>query len=107
MLSKHFRALAHEIRLSVFRLLIKKGAASMSASQIALKLKVPASTLSSHLSQREQAGLLLSRREQQRIYYFVNMDGCQSLIHFLLEDCCGGRVEICGYDLKTKTLKTG
>lgn len=102
-----FRALAHDIRLSAFRLLIKKGSAGMPAGQIALKLKVPASTLSAHLSQLEQAGLLLSEREQQRVLYFVNMDGTQSLIQFLLEDCCAGKPELCGYTLKTKKPKSG
>lgn len=101
-----FRSLAHETRLTIFRLLIKSGANGMPAGQIALKLKIPASTLSAHLHQLEQAGLLISRREQQRIHYGINLDGTQSLIQFLLQDCCSGKPELCGYSIKPITQKT-
>ena len=96
-----FRALAHDIRLSVFRLLIRAGANGMPAGGIATELAIPASTLSSHLSQLEQAGLIYSWREQQKIVYAVNMEGTQTLIRFLMEDCCSGKPELCGYNLKT------
>ena len=96
-----FRALAHETRLAVFRTLLKKGHEGMPAGQIAMRLDVPTSTLSTHLSLLEQTGLLYSRREKQRILYAVNLDGVQSLLRFLIEDCCAGKPEMCGYELKS------
>ncbi len=109
-----FRALANELRLSIFRLLVKAGPTGLAAGKIAVQLDVPSSTLSSHLSQLQQADLLYSWREQQKILYAVNIEGTQSLMRFLLEDCCGGNPELCGISItktanapRTKTLKAG
>ena len=90
-------ALANEHRLSVFRLLMPHGPNGLPAGDIARHLNVPASTLSSHLSQLCHAGLLKSRREQRQIFYAVDIEGTRNLIAFLTEDCCQGRPEICGY----------
>jgi DNA-binding transcriptional ArsR family regulator len=92
-----FAALAHEIRLNVFRLLLSKAPQELAAGQIALRLQLPASTLSTHLAQLERAGLLRSRREQRRIFYSVDTDGTKNLVGFLINDCCGGQPELCGY----------
>jgi DNA-binding transcriptional ArsR family regulator len=90
-------ALANEHRLAVFRLLMPLGPNGLPAGEIARALGVPASTLSSHLAQLSQAGLLRARREQRQIFYAVDIDGTRKLISFLTDDCCQGRPELCGY----------
>lgn len=100
-----FAALASDIRLKVFRLLVGKAPEGMPAGQIALRLGVPASTLSSHLAQLERAGLLRSWREKQRILYAVDTEGTQSLVGFLVNDCCGGQPELCGLGTKDRPIK--
>jgi DNA-binding transcriptional ArsR family regulator len=100
-----FAALASELRLSVFRLLVGKAPEGMAAGQIALRLEVPASTLSSHLAQLERAGLLRSWREKQRILYAIDTDGTQSLVGFLVNDCCGGQPDLCGLGSKDRPIK--
>ncbi len=109
-----FRALAHDIRLAAFRLLIQTGTEGLAAGRIAEQLSVPASTLSSHLARLEQAGLIYSWRDQQRILYAVDLEGLQSMLRFLLEDCCGGNPDLCGIGIKkgrsgqrTLSIKTG
>src|SRR5262245_30813199 len=92
-----FAALASELRLSVFRLLVGVAPGGLPAGQIADRLDVPASTLSTHLAQLERAGLLRSWREQQRILYAVDTEGTRNLVDFLIDDCCGGQPELCGY----------
>lgn len=92
-----FAALANELRLDVFRLLIGALPDGLAAGEIAQKLEVPPSTLSTHLAQLERVGLLKSRREQQRIVYAVNSEGTKSLVGFLVNDCCNGQPELCGY----------
>jgi len=92
-----FSALANEHRLAVFRLLMPVGPNGMAAGDIARELDVPASTLSSHLAQLCQAGLLRSTRLQRQIFYAVDIEGTRKLIDYLTEDCCQGRPEICGY----------
>jgi len=93
-----FAALAHDVRLAVFRLLLSKTPDGMAAGEIALRLQVPASTLSAHLAQLERVGLLRSRREQRRILYSFDSDGTAKLVGFLVNDCCGGNPELCGFD---------
>jgi DNA-binding transcriptional ArsR family regulator len=94
---KTFAALANRVRLSVFRLLVEHGPDGLPAGQIAMKLDVPGSTLSTHLAQLERAGLLRSWREQQRRMYCIDVDGTKNLIDFLVNDCCSGHPEICGF----------
>lgn len=92
-----FAALANELRLEVFRLLVSVLPDGLPAGHIAERLKVPSSTLSTHLAQLERAGLLKSWREQQRILYAVDTDGTKNLVGFLVNDCCNGQPELCGY----------
>ncbi len=103
-----FAALAHDVRLKVFRLLLSCCPEGMPAGQIALRLEVPSSTLSTHLAQLERSGLLRSWREQQRILYAVDMDGTKNLVGFLVNDCCGGQPRLFGFDsaMPTKITKT-
>lgn len=100
-----FAALANELRLSVFRLLVSVAPEALPAGQIADRLRVPASTLSTHLAQLERAGLLKSWREQQRILYAVDTDGTRNLVGFLINDCCGGQPELCGYAARSASPK--
>jgi DNA-binding transcriptional ArsR family regulator len=94
---KAFAALAQEHRLQVFRLLVRHAPHGLPAGQIAAQVGVPASTMSTHLAQLERAGLLRSWREQRHILYAVETEGIRQLVLFLIEDCCGGRPELCGY----------
>ena len=45
----------------------------------------------------EQAGLLDSKRRQRQIIYKIREEGIQQLLGFLVEDCCGGNPELCGF----------
>lgn len=83
-------------------MLIAEVPGGLPAGQIALRLHVPASTLSTHLAQLERAGLLRSWREQQRILYAVDAEGTRSLVGFLVNDCCGGQPEVCGFGAESK-----
>ncbi len=88
-------ALAHESRLRVFRLLVRHAARGRSAGQIATALDIPAATLSFHLKELARAGLIDSRRSGRSIHYSLNVPGVRALLAFLLQDCCGGRPELC------------
>ncbi len=91
-----FAALAHDTRLSVFRLLVQAGPSGLSAGDIAQRVGVPGSTLSHHLAVLERAALLRSWRVQRQIFYASDYDGTRRLIAFLMEDCCQGQPELCG-----------
>lgn len=88
-------ALAHEGRLSVFRLLVQAGANGLAAGEIARRLEILPNTLSASLNVLSHAGLIASRREGRLIIYTANYDAMRTLLAFLMEDCCAGTPEIC------------
>ena len=83
-------ALAHETRLSVFRMLVKAGPEGMIAGAIAEHQCVPPSTMSHHLATLERAGLVQSERESRLIHYRADYPGMRRLLLFLMQDCCQG-----------------
>lgn len=78
------------------RLLATKGATGMPAGELAVRLALPPSTLSFHLSALEQAGLVRSTRRGRQMIYAVRIIGLRELFSFLTETCCSGRPELCG-----------
>ena len=92
---RNMSALAHEGRLSVYRLLVKAGPDGIAAGDIARKLKTAANTMSAQLLMLSNAGLIRARREGRSIIYAVDFEQMSGLLLFLTEDCCGGRAEIC------------
>jgi ArsR family transcriptional regulator, arsenate/arsenite/antimonite-responsive transcriptional repressor len=93
-------ALSQETRLAVFRHLVAAGPDGRPAGSIATRLKVPAPTLSFHLKELERAGLITQRRMSRSIIYAANYATMRALLSYLMEDCCGGRPEICDIDIK-------
>lgn len=90
-----FSALSQPTRLDVFRLLVKAGAKGIAAGDIGQKLEVRQNTMSANLTVLLNAGLIRNEREGRSIRYFVDFEGLRGLLAFLLEDCCGGRSELC------------
>lgn len=88
-------ALGQDTRLDVFRLLVKAGADGLLAGEIGQALDVRQNTLSSNLAILLNAGLVRNSREGRAIRYFAEMEGMRALLAFLMEDCCGGRPELC------------
>ncbi|MEM5428816.1 metalloregulator ArsR/SmtB family transcription factor [Cupriavidus oxalaticus] len=83
-------ALAHSIRLSVFRLLVQAGPPGLPAGRIAELMEMPASSLSFHLKELHRAGLLSSRQDGRSIIYMARFETMNALLGFLTENCCGG-----------------
>jgi DNA-binding transcriptional ArsR family regulator len=88
-------ALAQPTRLEAFRLLVKHEPAGLAAGDIANALAVPHNTMSAHLSVLSRAGLVTSRRSSRSIIYRADLGRFQKTALFLLQDCCGGRPEVC------------
>jgi len=88
-------ALAHDGRLSVFRLLVRSGPDGVAAGEIARKLDIQPNTLSAQLTVLSHAGLVKSRREGRSIIYSADYSRMSKLLSFLTEDCCNGNPEIC------------
>ena len=88
-------ALAQETRLDIFRMLVQAGEDGLPAGRIGEQLDLPSPTLSFHLAQLRHAGLIVPRRDGRSIIYAAGYDRMRELLAFLMEDCCGGKPEIC------------
>jgi len=88
-------ALAQESRLAAFRLLVKAGPDGLPAGVIAREVGVRPNTLSTHLAILEHAGLVQARREGRSVIYAADYAAMRGLLGLLVEDCCGGKPEIC------------
>lgn len=88
-------ALAHEGRLSIFRLLVQAGSDGVPAGEIARSLAVLPNSLSANLNILSHAGLITPRREGRSIIYTADYGAMGDLMSFLAEDCCAGAPEIC------------
>lgn len=81
-------ALAHESRLAIFRLLVRRGEEGLAAGEIAVRLEIPKPTLSFHLAQLDAAGLVSARRAGRSILYAADFGAIAALVGFLYESCC-------------------
>jgi DNA-binding transcriptional ArsR family regulator len=88
-------ALAQESRLEVFRLLVQSGENGVPAGKIGEQLDLPLSTLSFHLNQLKQAGLVTCRREGRTLFYSANYSAMNTLMAYLTENCCQGQADNC------------
>ena len=83
-------ALAQENRLKLFRLLVQAGDKGLAAGAIADALGVPNSSLSFHLAQLRNAGLILQERQHRSLIYRANYPEMNALVAYLMENCCNG-----------------
>lgn len=90
-----FGALGQETRLGVFRLLVKAGPEGMLSGEIGTALGVRQNTMSANLAVLARSRLVSNRRDGRTVRYFADMDGVRELLAYLMEDCCGGRHEVC------------
>ena len=81
-------ALAQESRLAIFRMLVKRGPEGYTPTQLGEKLDVAAATLSFHLKELQNAGLIQVRRDGRFLYYRPNFAHMNQVIGFLTANCC-------------------
>lgn len=90
-------ALAQESRLDIFRLLVQAGAEGLPVGRIGDRLGgMPSATLSFHLNQLRQAGLVTFRREGRSLIYAAEYAAMNELMAYLTENCCQGDAAGCG-----------
>ncbi|PJE37918.1 transcriptional regulator [Pseudooceanicola lipolyticus] len=90
-----FSALAHDTRLEIFRLLVRRGPEGTPAMEVGRLLGLKPSTLSGHLATLKRAGLVSAERQHREVFYAPRFDAVNGLVRFLLDDCCGGDESAC------------
>lgn len=90
-----FGALSHPGRVAIFRLLVAAGPEGLPAGVIAERMNQKQNTTSVNLSVLDRAGLVSGQRDGRQVVYRANFPAIGNLVAFLLDDCCGGRSEVC------------
>ena len=83
-------ALAHPVRLRIFRALVVVGAEGLTPGVMAHALDATATSLSFHLKELAHAGLVTQEREGRNLIYRAAYDRMNSVLSFLTENCCAG-----------------
>jgi DNA-binding transcriptional ArsR family regulator len=84
-------ALAQSSRLRAFRALVVAGQQGMNAGALAQQLDVPPSSLSFHLKELANAGLVDSEQKGRFLLYRARFARMNTLIDYLTEHCCEGQ----------------
>lgn len=87
---KCLAALAQPIRLQVFRALVIRGHTGLTPSAMSEGLDIPANTLSFHLKELTNAGLVTQERMSRNIIYRASFDDMNGLLSYLTKNCCEG-----------------
>ncbi len=89
-------ALAHESRLTIYRMLVGQGPEGLPAGTIAERLGIPPSSLTFHLQQLLHAGLVTQRRASRQLIYAADFAAMDGLVAYLTEHCCAqGQAAAC------------
>ena len=83
-------ALAHGLRLQVFRALVVVGPRGITPGVMSEHLDVPSPTLSFHLKELMNAGLVTQEREGRHLIYRASFDHMNQLLAYLTANCCRG-----------------
>lgn len=83
-------ALAHPLRLEVFRSLVTAGEEGLTPGALSESFGVPAATLSFHLKELAAAGLVTQERASRHIIYRAAYAHMNALLGFLTDNCCRG-----------------
>ena len=85
---QHLGALAHDTRLSIFRLLVRRGNSGLPAGEIAARLEVAPPNASFHLAELTRVGLITAQRDGRNVIYRVDFSAMTALMDYLRDNCC-------------------
>lgn len=83
-------ALGHDLRLQIFRLLVRAGNEGMIVGEIVGHLGFATSTVAHHLGALVAAGLVVQDRRGREVLNRAAFDRAQGLVNFLMSECCAG-----------------
>lgn len=92
-------ALAQSTRLAIFRLLVEHAPEGLTPGALAVALDIAPATLSFHLKELANAGLVADQREGRNIRYRADVAAMNALVGYLTDHCCratGRLTDACG-----------
>lgn len=89
--SQLFESLSSELRLTIFKRLVRAGKDGVVAGQLATELNLAGPNLSFHLKNLSHANLITVEQEGRFLRYRANIPLMLELVGFLTENCCGDK----------------
>jgi len=83
-------ALAHPVRLKVFRALVVSGSRGLTPEVMQGGLGVPAATLSFHIKELAASGLVTHDRASRNLVYRAATAHMDAVLGYLTRNCCAG-----------------
>ena len=87
--ASRFKSLGHPARLAILRRVVQGPEEGTPVGEIQASLAIPGSTLSHHIAELAQAGLLKATRQGTVIRYAASFETLRELNDYLWENCCG------------------
>jgi len=81
-------SLGNEIRLTLFKELVKAGGSGLSVGELQKRLGLPGSTLTHHVQHLEKRKLITQTREGRVLRCRADFSAIQALMGFLMAECC-------------------
>jgi DNA-binding transcriptional ArsR family regulator len=103
--TKIFEALSSDVRLDLFRLLVKNAPGGLVQGDIAKHLDIPSTNLSFHLKVIVQSELVDVEREGRYMRYKANIPLMLDIVGYLTEECCSANPEACQHFRDTSPVK--
>lgn len=91
---KALAALAQPVRLKTFRALVVAGKEGMTPGALMELLETPAATLSFHLKELLNAGLVTQERDGRSLIYRAAYAQMNALLSFMTMNCCQGQPQL-------------
>ena len=101
---KALAALAQPLRLQLFRALVVAGQRGMTPGTMAQGLGISPSSLSFHLKELMNAGLVTQERASRNLIYRAAYDRMNAVLGYLTDNCCDGAA--CGVDVPAMAMAT-
>ena len=105
--SNIFEALSSEVRLDLFRLLVRNAPEGLVAGDIARQLDIPSTNLSFHLKAIVHSGLVCVEREGRFMRYRANIPLMLEIVAYLTSECCAENPEVCRAFRKASSVLPG
>ena len=84
-------ALAQEVRLRTFRVLVVAGSGGLTPTALCEQLDVAPNALSFHLKELTHAGLVTQERQGRHLIYRAAFAQMNTLLEYLTRNCCQGQ----------------